>query len=217
MINVLKTIVSYIWPITKKIPSEINGDLELTWYQGKKVLDTKNANFSYGSLDVILDEAFNHLKIHDTDKVLILGLGGGNFIRKIQKKNQHQGEITAVELDAQIIKIAKEEFAISSNNKTTILHQDALQFIWNTNETYDFIFIDIFVDNIVPDSFYEIHFWNKIVSILKPKGRFLFNGGITQQDGKKINPIINNLSTDLKVFKKEKVNKTNTLLFGIKP
>ena len=53
-----------MWPITQKVASDINGDIEITWYQGKKLLDTKNANFSYGSLDLILKEAFKYTHIN---------------------------------------------------------------------------------------------------------------------------------------------------------
>jgi len=211
----IKKIVSFVWPVTKKIKSKINGDLELTWYQGKKVLDTKNANFSYGSLDLILDEAFKYITINPNDNVLILGLGGGNFIQKIKSNFNFKGNILAIELDTEIIHIAKSEFGIIGSDKLTILNQDALAFVKSTSKKFDFIFVDVFVDNKVPEAFYEIEFWNKIISLLEPKGRFLFNAGITLKDNSKIHFILKMLKTKLDVFKKENVNKTNTLLFGI--
>jgi ubiquinone/menaquinone biosynthesis C-methylase UbiE len=214
--TIFKKIASFIWPVTKKIPSDINGDLELTWYQGKKVLDTKNANFSYGSLDLILNEAFKTTTIKAKDKVLILGLGGGNFIKKIRQDFNHTGHITAVELDSQIIKIAKEEFGILKDKNTTTLHQDALKFVQETSEKFDFIFVDIFVDNIVPEVFYSLKFWNKITTLLNPKGRFLFNAGITLKETNKIDLITNQLQTNLNITKKRNINGTNTLLFGTK-
>lgn len=211
-----KKIGSFLWPVTKKVASDINGNLEITWYQGKKILDTKNANFSYGSLDVILDEAFKDIKIKQKDAVLLLGLGGGNFIKKIQQDFPHKGNITAIELDKQIIRIAKDEFNITTNDKIKILYQDAAVFVKNTTNTYDFIFVDIFVDNVVPDFFYTTEFWNSIYAILKPKGRFLFNAGISLKDAGKLDKIIQQLRTKMTIFKKEKVNQTNTLLFGEK-
>ena len=54
---ILKKAFSYLWPLTKKIKSDFSGDLEVTWLNGKKVLDTKNANYSYGALHQILDLA----------------------------------------------------------------------------------------------------------------------------------------------------------------
>lgn len=211
-----KKIGSFFWPITTKIPSDINGDLELTWYQGVKVLDTKNANFSYGSLDKILDIAFKYTSINPTDKVLVLGLGGGNFIQKIKKEFSYKGALTAVELDAQIIKVATEEFAVSTNKNIQIIHQDALEFVNNTKKHFDFILIDVFVDNIVPDSFYDIDFWQDINSILKPKGRFVFNAGTTKIEASKIDTLIDYLKDKMIVFKKENVNNTNILIFGEK-
>jgi len=212
----LKKLLSFLWPITQKVASEINGDVEITWYQGKKLLDTKNANFSYGSLDLILEEAFKYTHIKQKDTVLILGLGGGNFIKKIQQDFLHTGKITAVELDKEIIRIAKDEFGINTNDKIEIFHQDAAKFIKNTKNTYDFIFVDIFVDNLVPDFFYSTVFWNSIYSVLKPKGRFLFNAGILLKNATKLDLIVQSLDKKMILFKKEGINKTNTLLFGEK-
>ena len=51
----MKKAFSYLWPLTKKVNSEFSGELEVTWLNGKKILDTKNANYSYGALHQILD------------------------------------------------------------------------------------------------------------------------------------------------------------------
>ena len=44
----MKKILSYLWPQTTKFPSDHNGNLEVTLYNGKKMLDSKNANYSFG-------------------------------------------------------------------------------------------------------------------------------------------------------------------------
>jgi len=40
----MKKLFSYIWPTTRRFSSTINGTLEITYVNGKKVLDTENAN-----------------------------------------------------------------------------------------------------------------------------------------------------------------------------
>lgn len=69
--NRMKRFLSYIWPITKRIESAVNGTLEITWINGKKILDTKNANYSYGSLQRILK--FGLSKIEVTGQIKKLG------------------------------------------------------------------------------------------------------------------------------------------------
>ena len=212
--NIFIKIASFFWPITTKITSDVNGDLELTWYQGKKVLDTKNANFSYGSLDNILEEAFKYTHVNPNDKILILGLGAGNFIKKIRRKFHHKGQITAIELDKQIIKIAATEFDIKNSPNLTIINENAIDYVLKSNEKFDFILIDIFVDNIVPQEFYSFQFWNAISNLLEPNARLLFNAGILLKDSKVFNLIINKYKGKIRFIKKENVNKTNTLLLG---
>ena len=212
--NIFIKIASFFWSITTKIASDINGDLEVTWYQGKKVLDTKNANFSYGSLDNILEEAFKFIQINPNDKILILGLGAGNFIKKIKHKFHHKGQITAIELDKQIIKIAAAEFGVKNNQNLSIINENAFDYVIKSNKKFDFILIDIFVDNIVPKEFYSLQFWNAILKLLKPNARFLFNAGILLKDSNLLDLIINGYKDRIQFLKKENVNKTNTLLFG---
>ena len=68
----------------------------------------------------------------------------------------------------------------------------------------------------MPDFFYSTEFWNAIYSVLKPKGRFLFNAGILLKNTTKPDVIIQSLENKMYIFKKEGINKTNTLLFGEK-
>jgi ubiquinone/menaquinone biosynthesis C-methylase UbiE len=104
----MKKILSYIYPITKKIHSEISGALEITWYNGKKHLDSKNANYSYGSLQLILKIGLEKIDLTKTKKTLILGMGGGSVIKTLQDDFNYQNHITAIDIDPVILKIAKE-------------------------------------------------------------------------------------------------------------
>jgi len=72
--------LSYIWPVTKKISSENNGILELSWVNGKKVLDGKNSNLSYGDINGALDFALSAIDFTNVNHVLLLEMGAGNAI-----------------------------------------------------------------------------------------------------------------------------------------
>jgi hypothetical protein len=76
----MKKLFSYLWPSTRRFSSEINGILEVTYINGKKVLDTKNANYSYGSLQKILEIGLTKVDLNKVDNLLLLGMGGGSMI-----------------------------------------------------------------------------------------------------------------------------------------
>ena len=105
-------LLSYIYPITKKVESKYNGTLEITWHNGKKYLNTKNANYSYGSLQRILRFGLQKIDISQCENILILGLGAGSVIETLLKELKYENFVTAIEIDPVIIYIAKKEFNI---------------------------------------------------------------------------------------------------------
>ena len=86
----MKKILSYIWPVTRKFPSEFNGTLEISYVNGKKVLDTKNANYSYGSLQKILEIGLTKVNLKSVENLLLLGLGGGSIIQSLRETFEYQ-------------------------------------------------------------------------------------------------------------------------------
>ncbi len=212
----MKKIVSYIWPLTKKITSKINGTLEITWMNGKKVLDSETANYSYGSLQRILDYGLSKIYFDSKANILLLGMGGGSVIETLKKKYNHRGHITAVEIDPVIIRLAEEEFDIIQSNNLSIISQDAYNFINKCNTDFDLIIIDIFIDLKVPNKFYSIEFWDTLTRQLKPKGNILFNAGIQLEDDTVIQSIIHKFSKEIEFQLHNNVYGTNTLLIGRK-
>ena len=100
-------LLSYILPITKRIESQYNGTLEITWFNGKKHLNSKNANYSYGSLQEILRIGLQKIDLLNCKKILVLGLGAGSVIETLRKDLNYNNHITALEIDPVIIEIAK--------------------------------------------------------------------------------------------------------------
>ena len=111
----MKRLLSYIYPVTKTIESKYSGKLEITWYNGKKHLNSANANYSYGSLQRILKFGLKKINLSRINSVLILGLGGGSVIETLRQDFNYPGQIEAVEIDPVIIDIAKTEFGIEQN------------------------------------------------------------------------------------------------------
>lgn len=172
----MKKLLSYLWPQTTNFVSEHSGTLEVTWYNGKKLLDTQNANYSYGLLQKVLETGLSNIAINRVSSTLILGLGGGSVVHSLRNKLNYQKHIDAVELDKKIIAVAKDEFDISDSDRLKIHHQDALLFVENCSSTYDLIIVDLFIDDLVPKQFLTETFCNQLLRIAS--GYVLFNLGI---------------------------------------
>ena len=207
----MKKILSYIYPITKKIPSKISGDLELTWYNGKKYLNTKNANYSYGSLQKILKIGLEKIDLKSCTKILVLGMGGGSVIQTLLNDFKYRQHITAIDIDPVIIQIAKEEFGISEDKNLKIICEDALLFMQKNTIKYHLIIIDLYIDTKVPSVFLEIPFWQNITNA---SPTILCNASLEEED-KKLEDVITFLKQcKYTIDKYEKVNQTNTLLIA---
>ncbi len=208
-------LLSFIYPITKKVKSEFNGTLEITWYNGKKHLNTKNANYSYGSLQKILKFGLNKMDLSKCNTVLVLGLGGGSVIKTLGKIIGHNKTIVGIDIDPVIVKIAKEEFKLSKINNLEIICDDAVNFMVKNRSNFDLIIVDLFIDTKIPSPFFEIPFWENIVKACAKKGNILFNASLdTMNENEIINIASFLFKNKFKVEKFEKVNKTNTLLIA---
>lgn len=171
----LRKIISYIYPITRKIRSEHNGYLELTMINGKTVLDTGNANYSYGSLQRVLKFSLEHTDLSRTKNVLLLGLGGGCVLKTLRDEFNYNGDVTAVDIDPVIIDIAEKEFGIVPDSNTEIICADAFDFIKNNEAKYDLVIIDLFIDNTVPEKFLRLEFWKEVLKRTNNDGTIIFN------------------------------------------
>ena len=213
----MKRLLSYIYPITKKITSKHSGTLEVTWYNGKKHLNTKNANYSYGSLQKILKIGLQKIDLHQCKKVLILGMGGGSVIQTLKKVFTSQHHITAIDIDPVIIAIAKDEFEVAETTQLEIICTDALDFMQRNKKLFDLIIIDLFIDIEIPAPFFSTSFWEAICSATHLNGSILFNASLHHDNTVKLTAITNLLKTHhFEVEKTDKVDNTNTLLIAKK-
>jgi len=213
----VKKILSYIWPTTQRYTSTYNNTLEVTYIDGKKLLDTQNANYSYGSLQKILEFGISKIDLQNTKNILLLGLGGGSVIKSLREKFKYRKNIVAVEIDPQVIKLAKEEFEITASEKLQIIQDDAFQYIKNTKKEFQLIIVDLFIDTKVPAVFYEEEFCKNLKKLIEVNGYLIFNAGIELGKNSKITTrIIKNFGSGMEFTVFKKVNSTNTLLIALK-
>ena len=211
----MKRMLSYIYPVTKTITSQYSGELEITWYNGKKHLNSQNANYSYGSLQRILKFGLEKINLNNANSILILGMGGGSVIKTLKEDFNYTKAIEAVELDSVIIDIAKTEFGITENNHLKIHCSDAFEFIHTNTKKFDLIIVDLYIDLTVPDKFLSQQFWSQVLDSKSSKGSILFNASVKASNEDKIDNLVNTLKA--KVFKVDvykKVNNTNTVIIA---
>ncbi|SFU42827.1 Spermine/spermidine synthase [Pustulibacterium marinum] len=208
--------LSYLYPITTKTyVSELSGVIEITWFNGVKMVDTENANYSYGTLQNILKFGLEKIDLNTVNNVLLLGLGAGSVLETLQKDFNFQHPITAVELDPVMITICKEEFGIEENEQLKIVQDDAFDFLKKDQESYDLIIIDLFIDTEVPEVVYTSDFFQLIHERLTANGQFIFNAALdhsAESTQQKLQQVLKAFET--KVY--SKVEKVNTLILGSK-
>ena len=145
----LKKLFSYLIPITIfKQKSTLSQTLEVTWTDGKLVLDSENTNYSYGNLQVILRKGLKIIgfeRIKSMQNILVLGVAGGSVIRTLVDEINFKGQITGVDIDKAIIDIANTYFQLDAIPNLEIIIDDASEFVLKTNTKFDLIIIDIFV------------------------------------------------------------------------
>ena len=187
----LKKLFSYFIPINVfQQKSNISQTLEVTWINGELVLDSKNTNYSYGSLQRILRKGLKFIgfeRIKTMDHILVLGVAGGSVIKTLVDEINFEGKITGVEIDNSVITIANEYFHLDQIKNLEIIIDDAFEFVLKTKNKYDVVIIDVFQDTKMPNFLFETYFINRICYLLQPKGFILFNTMILNEKQKQLN------------------------------
>ena len=149
MKDLLKQIASFAWDIPiERTTSEHNPYLEVVWSNGKKMLNTKDANFSFGNGYLVFEKAFDLIKdfVPTSKKSLILGFGCGSILHLLEKKYNYQGEIVGVEYDQVILDLFQKHFAHEYTKEPKLITGDAQKFVHQNDELYDLIFVDLFTE-----------------------------------------------------------------------
>lgn len=174
-----KRFLSYFVPVNvHRQHSAYSKSLEVTWNNGQLVLDSENTNYSFGSLQRVLRMGLHSVgfdTIRKMDHILVLGVAAGSVIRTLAEEIDFKGKITGVELDAEVVKLAKSYFRLDEIQQLELVVDDAFEYSLKTKLRYDLIIIDIFKDTEMPNFLFEDFFINRIGDLLKPNGYVVFN------------------------------------------
>ncbi|SHF18138.1 spermidine synthase [Flavobacterium fontis] len=185
--------LSYFFPIpVVKRKSTLSKSLEVTWNNGQLVLDSAQTNYSFGSLQRILRKGLKYIgfeRIRNFQEVLVLGVAGGSVIATLVEEIRFRGKITGVELDAEVLQVAKDYFKIDRYAQLELIVEDAFSFVLRSQKKYDLIIIDIFQDTQMPPFLFEDFFMQHINRLLNIDGFILFNTMVLSPEDSKRNAL----------------------------
>lgn len=104
--------------------------------------------------------------------VLIIGLGGGTMSNTLHELYPN-ANITNVEIDPAVIKVARKYFDFIENDKVTTVAQDGRIFIKRAklkNQKYDLIILDAFNGDYIPEHLMTKEFLSEVKSVLTNNG-----------------------------------------------
>jgi spermidine synthase len=117
--------------------------------------------------------------------MLVIGLGGGSIPKKVQKEFPKM-EIDAVEIDPEVVKLAKEYFHVKENSQMRLHAQDGRLFLTRTQNQYDIILIDAYFTDAMPFHLTTKQFFELAQKKLTPNGIIVANliSAVTGPSGK---------------------------------
>lgn len=102
-------------------------------------------------------------------RVLVVGLGGGS-LPSFLRKHFPAAEIDAVDIDPEVIKVAKEYFGFREDSSMRAHLADGRGFIEAVRRPYDIIFLDAFGSDSVPERLTTMEFLRAVRRALAPDG-----------------------------------------------
>src|SRR6185503_1319588 len=118
-------------------------------------------------------------------KMLIIGLGGGSIPKKLNKEFPNL-EIDAIEIDPEVIKIAKDHFNVKESSLLRLHAQDGRLFLTRTQNQYDVIMLDAYFTDAMPFHLATKQFFELAQKRLTPNGIVVANliSAVTGPSGK---------------------------------
>jgi len=151
--------------------------LEVIRQNSRLILNAPHTNYSFGALHDVFRNAFLQLNpdYQKIDNVLILGFGAGSVAWILQKEIFCKGHISGVEIDKEVIALAKKYFRLDDLENLDLHIEDAAEFLSKGAKQYDLIVVDLFLDHRTPERFLTTLFLDNLHAHLQSQGIVLFN------------------------------------------
>lgn len=172
----LKKTLSHLFEVKiEEVSSAVSGNLCVSLIGGRYVLSTKNAVYSneerYSSFQV----AFEKLQIgkRSVRNALILGYGLGSIPLMLNKLHNLHPRFTAVELDEQVIRLAKKYGYMPVT--VAMVNEDAYSYVLKSTQKFDLINADLYIDDTTPSQFEKEDFLLAMKELIAPGGLLLYS------------------------------------------
>jgi len=178
MIPAWKKWLSYIKEVhIESAPSEVNPELYICMQSGKLQLCSENAVYSFDENYHNFSGAFSQMNLAKVRKqeVLIMGFGLGSIPLILSKTFGIDAYYTGVELDENVVYLYEAYNAKNIKCPLQLICADALVFAATTQESYQLICSDIFLDNIIPTEFWKEEYLENLKNCLLHGGAVLMN------------------------------------------
>lgn len=163
--------------------SPLHHDLYVVLSRGKLQLCTNEAVYSF-------DERYDNFRLTfealpmdqlPLQHILCLGLGLGSIPLLLNTYADHIDEMTAVEIDAEVIRLASHYTLGQIKYPIRVVMADAYTFVEMCDEKYDLILSDLFISDVIPDQFLSQDFLFGLKRILNNEGLIIMNTLATTQ------------------------------------
>lgn len=157
--------------------TDLGQHYEVNYENGVKVLNSKNTNYSFGSLHQIMLKGIDEvLKTDKPKSILMLGLGAGSAIDILNRRCNWKHQITVVEIDQKLIELAKLHFNLSQYEHVETIQGDASLVITELNkDQYDLIIDDVFWDDDIPAFCRTSEYLETNAALLSKNGVYMRN------------------------------------------
>lgn len=173
-----KILLSYLYDIPiERVASDLHTTLTVSLSKGRYQLTTPHAIYSYADLYdnfVRVFRVFNW-NLLPGDHILLLGMGLGSIPYMLEHTFHREFRYTAVDFDAQVIRLATKYVLPELKSPVTMYHTDAVNFVHSQTDNWDLICIDIFVDDVIPAEVQTPGFLEAVSRCLSPGGVVLYN------------------------------------------
>lgn len=143
--SILKCLMSYVWPVPVWEGQGKYGPLRLAWEGGHLVVNSGNANQSYGSLHAVWQECLEEQRLSDRqmESILILGFGAGSAASILRKEMSISAPIRGVDGDPEMLRLARTVFHVGKLPGLDLEESDALDFVQAHDQQYDLVLVDL--------------------------------------------------------------------------
>lgn len=173
-----RRLLSYITEVPiETVESGYNPYLNVILKRGQYQLLTENAIYSYGELYDNFSKAFKRIDLDklNVQNVLILGFGLGSIPLMLETLFHKKYHYTAVEIDPEVLKLANKYTVVHLSSPIEFHLSDAYTYAAFSEEKFDMICMDVFLDDIVPTELEQEDFLLHLQKMLSPNGILLFN------------------------------------------